>query len=229
MPDDVQEVLGFDPNCEMCQGDGYLGIYTDHLKQSVMPPRCPVCNAEPVLIEPAWPDDDADGWLDAIVRKPARFTGGKLDPEKVDTIVIHRYGRGFWSAGPRYFANPREPDPATGKPRPRYVSAHFSVHKPGWLRMVTQHAPLSSVCWHAPPYNFRSIGIEHDAGPKGLKEPWWDETIEASVQLVEAVLQLLPNIKQLVSHRFISPRTRRDPGQSFPWECYERFGLKIVK
>lgn len=221
---------GFNPDCEMCQGDGYLGIYTDHLKQSVLPPRCPVCNAFTVEdVKPAWPDDDADGWLDGVTRRPARFTGGALDPAAVDTIVMHRYHRGFWNSGPAYFANPTALDPATGKLRERYVSAHFSVHKPGWVRMVTQHAPLSVKCWHAPPYNARSIGIEHDAGPNGLKEPWWEETVESSVLLVESLLRLLPGVKQLVAHRFICPRTRRDPGQSFPWERYEHFGLKIVK
>jgi hypothetical protein len=221
--------LGFDPNCEVCQGDGYLDLYTGHLEQSVMPPRCPACNAEPVDIKPAWPDTDADGWLDGITRKRARFTGGALDPAKVDTIVMHRYHRGFWSAGPKYFANPTARDPKTGKVVPRYVSAHFSVHKPGWLYLVTQHAPLSVKCWHAPPYNGRSIGIEHDAGPKGLDEPWWDKTVETSVLLVEAILQRLPNIKQLVAHSHISPKTRRDPGKSFPWERYEHFGLDIIK
>ena len=220
---------GFNPECEVCQGDGYLDLYTGHLQQSVMPQHCPLCNAEPVAIAPAWPDDDADGWLDGIMRKPARFTGGKLDPEKVDTIVMHRYHRGFWDAGPRYFANPTARDPKTGQIVLRYVSAHFTVHKPGWLRMVTQHAPLSAVCWHAPPYNFRSVGIEHDAGPEGLKEPWWGETVEESVKLVEALLAVLPNVKQLVSHRFICPTNRRDPGSSFPWTRYKKFGLVIVQ
>jgi len=224
-----EEALGFNPECPVCQGDGYLDLYTGHLEQSVMPPRCPACNAEPMHMEPAWPDDDADGWLDGIERKKARFTGGALDPDDVDTIVIHRYGKGFWGAGPRYFANPTAIDKKTGEVIPRYVSAHFSVHKPGWLRMLTQHAPLSTVCWHAPPYNFRSVGVEHDAGPKGLKEPWWEETVVESVKLVESLLQLLPNVKQLVAHRAISPKTRRDPGPNFPWERYEHLGLKIVR
>lgn len=218
---------GFDPNCVECQGDGYLDLYTGHLEQSLAPQPCPVCNAHRVDVRPAWPDDDADGWFDGITRKAARFTGGVLDPAKIDTIVMHRYGKGFWGAGPRYFANPTAVHPETGQVIPRYVSAHFSVHKPGWLRMVTQHAPLSVKCWHAPPYNDRSIGIEHDAGPDGTAEPWWEETVDASVALVESLLLQLPNVVQLVSHRSISPKRRRDP-KGLPWKRYAHLGLKLV-
>lgn len=223
------QALGFDPDCVECQGDGYLDLYTGHLEKSFAPVPCPVCSAHLVNIRPAWPDEDADGWLDGVTRKAARFTGGKLDPAQVDTIVMHRYGRGFWGTGPRYFANPTSVHPETGAIIPRYVSAHFSVHKPGWLRMLTQHAPLSVKCWHAPPFNGRSIGVEHDAGPAGINEPWWDETVATSVKLVESLLVQLPNITRLVAHSYISPKRRRDPGPSFPWERYEHFGLKIFK
>jgi hypothetical protein len=219
---------GFDPECPECQGDGYLDLYTDHLEQSVAEP-CPRCLAQPVDLEPAWADIDADGWLDGVTKAPARYIGGPLDLAKVDTIVMHRYARGWWAAGPRYFANPVARDPRTGKLRARYVSAHFSVHKPGWERMLTQHAPISTRCWHAPPLNSTSLGIEHDAGVRGLDEPWWPATVEASVQLVASLQEILPALRRLVAHRWVCPRSRRDPGPSFPWERFEGLGLEIVR
>ena len=141
-------------------------------------------------------------------------------------MVIHRLWKGRHGAGPNYISNPTKRHPETKKVIPRYVSWHYTVHTPGWNRMLTQHASILTHCHHAPPLNGTSCGVELDGPYGGL---WHYESMDVTVDLIKHLQTQLPALRRLVAHRWVSPATRKDPGPNFPWDRFAGLGLEIVE
>jgi len=197
-------------DCLACDGSGYLPVYAEHLCQSVAM-QCPSCNGGDITPH-IYRDEDHDGWLDYAARVPARFHGG-LQPRRVDTVVLHRLQNGWHGAGPRYVASPD-----------RVVSWHFTVHRPGWERSLSQHLPIARVAYHARAHNQGSVGIECD-GPHDA--PWAPGTVDEVVLLLDSLRSLCPGLSTVVSHRHLSPDRRTDP-EGFPWEALDGMGIEVL-
>ncbi len=245
-------------DCLVCGGKLYIDYYTFHLEQSIADP-CPQCMGGPAPPESKWADVDKDGWLEFedfdLIRADAYWDPGPLAGE-LEFIVLHRLGRGVWGSGPRYIQAPFE-WVASGKMSenkrkrwnkagrrtrkhkgltqflvPRYVGWHLTFHKPGWERLGTQHAPLDRMQWNAGHrlVNKLSVGCEYDAGPKGLKEPYHQDTINYSIgcfNLIKAIPKKRPPV--LIYHSAICPETRRDPGPRYPGEeVSDATGLSLI-
>lgn len=161
-------------------------------------------------LTPRYHDIDDDGWLDDVEKVPARYAGGELSPFRIQSIVLHRGVTGGDIAS--YFH--RAPDG-------RKVSAHFVVYSDG---TVKQCVSLSRVAWHAgKSWNHASIGIEHQ-GP--IDSLYSEAQAKASLELIEYLLERFPRIGNIVSHRSIAPKRRRDPGP-YPWDQLRHLPVKI--
>ena len=207
-------IRGADPDCFLCEGSGLDPTVSETCV------HCPVCMSavDDIIVrgleQPLpYDDTDSDGWLDGVERVPARWVRG-VYTKTVYAVVMHRLHRGYHDAGPRYVAS-----------GDRRVSWHFTVHRPTFKRAVTQHAPITRRCWHAGRANGYSIGIEHDyPGPDG----YTDEQMAASADLVRSLRPLLPDLRQVIAHSHLYPRTRSDPGEGFAWDLFHEMGLEVV-
>jgi AmpD protein len=220
--EDFAPVPYADPDCPTCGGDGKITNEDVYVPEQSYWENCPciagagAINAGRHLLL----DEDADGWLDGVVKVPARYAGADMKLEHIRTVVVHSLWKGMWAKGPQYFRSPGDG---------RYVSVHACIHKPGWERRLTQCVPITRVAWHAGDrhYNRHSIGIEHD-GPFGEPDQY-DEQWEVTLGVIRSLQELCPNLREIRSHQSITPRRRKDPGPHFPWKEFEGLGLEIVR
>jgi N-acetylmuramoyl-L-alanine amidase len=117
-------------------------------------------------------------------------------------------------------------------------SGHFYIDRDG---TVEQWVPLERVAHHVRGHNANSIGIElvhrgrwpdwFDAGHQDWSDPYPDEQITALIELLNALVSTLPNLKQIAGHDELDTdtipasndpkiliRRKLDPGPTFPWQ-----------
>lgn len=208
------------PNCPLCYGDGWQEPFPGTVEESCVAIPCDCWVEEAESERPDRPADvDRDGWLDGVTKMHAKYHGGKLDPARVDTIVMHcgSSDRETWGA---YFQNPvaRDDD---GNLYHRKVSTHFGVRDDG---RVEQYVPYDYAAWHSGVANFTSLGWEH-RGP-WRRDDWTEEAIASTCRLILFLSVTYP-ITRVVSHRFLCPKRRSDPGPHFPWDKIEALGLEV--
>jgi len=117
--------------CEMCAWTGIdLFSYQKQIKEA-----CRHCAGIKTTMR-EFTDEDHDRWLDHVSTYRARYDGGIRDLSHVSTIVFHRLAKGRDEAGPRYVSKPG---------LKRHVSWHYTVHRAGFSRSISQHLPINRI------------------------------------------------------------------------------------
>lgn len=173
----------------------------------------------PTIIPTPSPDADNDGWLDGVPVIRAKFYGRRFKPGEVTSIVCHCGSSDRFTFG-RYFQNPRALK--DGKLVYRHVSTHCGISDEG---AIEQYVPYTNASWNCGVANFSTMSFEGQ-GPHTRKDR--PQAFYDSLKwLVDQWLVLYPTITTVYSHRYLCPRTRRDPGPGLDWTLFEERDLVV--
>lgn len=167
--------------------------------------------------------------LVAVRQHPVEEPYSSREYGPVDTIVIHATA-GSSSAGAVsvmeqgtaswHYLVPDENETAHGE----YVWAHTPLDKKAWhvLRRIEFPKKVGGLLVKRSPghndINSRAYGIEVVNQQKGSVDPFSSWQVEAVAGLVHRLRLRQNNGMYLVTHSYLDPDRKSDPGAHFPWE-----------
>lgn len=170
---------------------------------------------------------DADGWLDAAIRRRSPNADRRPEGCVPELIVIHGISLPPGEFGGEWidalFTNRLDSSahPFFERIAHLRVSAHLLIRRNGAL---VQYVPFNERAWHAgvsyyglrPNCNDFSIGIELE-GTDAV--PYTDVQYDNLAQAIAALLRSYPGLsrERISGHCDIAPGRKTDPGPSFDW------------